>query len=429
LEKATTDPPPTLKLVDVLSSVAYLAPPLAWFTSILVSICLAFHTGTAFAASQLISTSSGEFEEWEVAVGAVAFGYSVLLPVVLTLHPYLRIQRAYQEYELRYNITTATSLVEVKDDSTQTSSVPASVNWPKWVLRWVMPSGAVYSTDTQQAYGAYINSYRAPATQIWWTSHPTWTASIIGLGGLAHPTTAIGCQALFVVMGVLFLLLAAVVIWQRPFRSATTSLLDGGSKILLSCVLFCFAGSLSPSSTSNIMVEMGVLTLGVMLMVVTIIRAVHAAVCMYFDWRMSRDQVPLSLVWNHIPGEIKKSSRTFTTVDEDRLGDVASMRDSNIVEQDEVASFKSEGKDEELVVEMLGKDTAELTDMSSSSSSISLTNKRSKEELSSLSITSSSPSVPSSKATLSFGGSTASSKSEASLDMEVTNGSDDDDLL
>ena len=45
LEKATTDPPPTLKLVDVLSSVAYLAPPLAWFTfAIPRTLLLTFNT-------------------------------------------------------------------------------------------------------------------------------------------------------------------------------------------------------------------------------------------------------------------------------------------------------------------------------------------------------------------------------------------------
>ena len=331
------------------------------FPSMVISVSLAFHTGTAFAASQIISTTeNGGFELWEVIVGAVAFGYTVLLPIVLIVHPYLRIERAYQSYDLdqqqqepesggtKYSITKHNDVdgmvVTSSDANNTSSSSKGPQSWPSWVLAYCMPDGAVFSHSTRQAYGSYISSYRAPAPQVWWTSYPTWTACIIGIGGLAHPTTVLGCQALFAVMGMVLVVIAGVVVWRRPFRSIAGAVLDAISKLLLAGVLFCFVGSLSsPSPSSADAIQTAILVLGLTLMVFTLLRAIHACVCIYFDWRLlsstspstSSDQqqgmLTLSLVWYHIPGESKKSTRTFTVAEDDsRLNDAASVRDSGV---------------------------------------------------------------------------------------------------
>ena len=159
----------------------------ARFPALLFGVSGAFHTGTAYASSQLVSRP-GEYAAWELAVGAVGVAYCVVYPVVLAVHPYLRIGRAYQQYEVAAWVGA----------------------WPAWAARMV-PSGAMFSVETRRAYGAYVSAYRAAATQAWWTSHPTWTGSIVGIGGLFHPTSVGECEALFGAMGVVMILIGGFV--------------------------------------------------------------------------------------------------------------------------------------------------------------------------------------------------------------------------
>eukprot|EP00658_Telonema_sp_P-2_P046872 TRINITY_DN3521_c0_g1_i8.p1 TRINITY_DN3521_c0_g1~~TRINITY_DN3521_c0_g1_i8.p1 ORF type:complete len:665 (-),score=70.45 TRINITY_DN3521_c0_g1_i8:315-2309(-) len=291
------------------------------FPAVLINISLAFQTGTAFAASQLISQSD-RYDTWEVVIGAIAFLYIVAYPVFLSLHPYLQIERAYQKYEL----------------SEWASS------WPRWI-RVLMPGGAVYSTETRAAYGYYVSAYRAPATQVWWTSYPTWTSIIIGLGGLFHPETIPKCQAVFGMMGGALLVVAVVVAASRPFRSVPASLMDAAAKVLLAGVVFAMVVGLSFSSSSSKSAansaekaQFAVVILGILLMVLTLVRIIHALVCLYFDWYVERDQIPLTTVWSHIPpGTSSSTSRTFAA-SEDLKEEEAAHRDTSPENDDDSGS-------------------------------------------------------------------------------------------
>jgi uncharacterized membrane protein YozB (DUF420 family) len=276
----------------------------ARFPSILMNVSFAFHTGTVYAASQLISLP-GQFESWEVAVGAIAFTYCVLYPIFLCVHPYYRIGRAYQEYEMAEWLATK--------------------KWPSWIVH-VVPQGAMYAPETRRAYGSYVSAYRAPASQVWWTSYPTWTSIIIGIGGLFHPETIPQCQALFITLGLLFLAVAAVCIWRAPLRSTTATYLNAIAKALTALILFCLAASVSPNGTKH--ASNAVFAFGIIQTAVTIIRILHSLLCSYFDKKMAKDLVPLSTTWTHVLGDNKKSTTRFATLDGLDLGDEASAREA-----------------------------------------------------------------------------------------------------
>ena len=95
------------------------------------------------------------------------------------------------------------------------------------------------------------------------------------------------------------------------------------SKALLGCVLFCMAASVGGSEGA----QTGVVVFALTLAAVTCVRLAHALVCVYYDWCVEHDQVPLSAVWSHVPGELRKTTRVFATVED--LKDVASQRDGD----------------------------------------------------------------------------------------------------
>ena len=276
---------------------------LARFPSLLVGMALAFHSGTAFASSQLISQPS-DFALWEVIVGSVGFAYSVAFPILLALHPYLRVERAYQAYGLDEGFASRLPRAAIK----------------------CMPEGAMYSPETRRAYGVYI-SFRAPATQVWWTSFPAWTASVIGVGGLLHPSSVAGCQILFAVMGFVLIVIAAAVMWWRPHRSHAASILDGVSKAILAGVLFAMVATLDP--TTALSAQEAIRALGITLMALTLARLVLACACFIFDYNMVSDEVPLKTVWSHIPDEDKRMTHTFERMED--VEDVAAQRDTTDV--------------------------------------------------------------------------------------------------
>ena len=276
----------------------------ARFPAVLMNVSFAFHTGTAYAASQLISLPS-HFDGWEVAVGGIAFAYCVVYPIFLCVHPYYRIGRAYQEYEM--------------------SEWLAVKKWPTWVV-YFLPQGAMYSPETRKAFGSYVSSYRAPAKEVWWTSYPTWTSSVIALGGLFHPNTIPECQALFLVMGLIFLGIGALCAWRAPLRSSAAVHLNATAKVLTAIILFCLAAAVSESGSlraSNAFIVFGIIQTAV-----TIIRILHSLASTYFDNKMAKDNIPLSTTWTHVLGDGKKSTMQFTNLDGMDLADEAASRDT-----------------------------------------------------------------------------------------------------
>lgn len=271
------------RLIDLMSA--------ARFPSLLISAALAFQTGTAYASSQLVSRTS-EFEAWEVLVGAVGTGWSVCLPVFLMIHPYLRVGRAYQSYEM------AEWMVER--------------GLPQWAAR-VMPMGAIYSDATRKAYGGYVGRYRAPPNQIWWNGMQTWTPLVFFVGGLFHPNTVPGCQALFVSMGLVELITGTLVVVCAPLLSDAGGWLDASSRVALGGVMFAMAGTLVEGGPVQQGASRAALILAYVLIALTVLRVVHFVLCWYVHRRISLDGVLLSTVWTHIPGERKTVSQKFAT--------------------------------------------------------------------------------------------------------------------
>ena len=118
-----TGVPTRPRLIDLMSATR--------FPALFVAAAVAFHTGTVYACSQLVS-QPGDYEAWEVAVGAVGFAYCMMLPFVLAVHPYLRVGRAFQSYAVGEWLSQR--------------------ELPAWVAH-VVPRGGMYSLETRRAYG------------------------------------------------------------------------------------------------------------------------------------------------------------------------------------------------------------------------------------------------------------------------------------
>lgn len=298
------------------------------FPALLLGTSFAFHTGTAFAASQLVSEPAN-YEPWEVVVGVAAFGYCVVYPVVLIVHPYLRVGRAYQEYALDE------WLVERK--------------WPTWV-RHIVPQGVMFSPETRRAYGGYVSSYRAPAKQVWWTSYPVWVSAIVGVGGLFHPTTIPGCQALLCSMGLALLAIAALTLRCMPHRSTASSVLASTAKIILALFAFALAVAAGGSTTAvSVSVAIGWLQVAV-----TIVRIAHTILCTAFDRRMVLEAVMITPVWTHVTGRAVKASHRFQfNGDGEELTGVVAEDDDCSVEKDEALLLENNGmivEDDDIVL-------------------------------------------------------------------------------
>jgi hypothetical protein len=263
----------------------------ARFPSLFVAAALAFHTGTAYASSQLVSRAF-EYEVWEVVVGSLGLTFSLLLPIFLSLHPYLRIGRAYQAYDFSAEWLTGKG-------------------WSSWAV-WVLPRGAIFSVETRQAYGRYVSAYRAPPRQLFWTSLPTWTPLVFLCAGLFHPTTVPGCQALFVCMGVAMVAMGLLVVWQAPMRSYTAGWLDAASRVLLGCSMMCMSAALMSNESAKLVAPIAVFWIAAGLMLITALRILHTFICWYTDRRMKSTAVFLTAVWTHMPRtNQKKVSHQF----------------------------------------------------------------------------------------------------------------------
>ena len=276
----------------------------ARFPALVLSASFAFHTGTAFAASQIVSETH-KYASWEVGVGVIAFVYCVVYPALLIAHPYLRVGRAYQVYAVDEWLAVR--------------------KWPAWA-RHVVPQGIMFSAETRRAYGPYVSSYRAPAKQVWWTSYPIWTSMVVGVGGLFHPSTIPGCQALLCCLGLALFAIAAVTVWRLPHRSTAASILNAVAKALLGMYLFAMAAAVGGSEAA----VSATLALGYMQIAATVVRIAHTILCMLFDRYMNESSAPLTVGWTHTIND-KGMSRQFEfDGDGDELTAAAAERDNGL---------------------------------------------------------------------------------------------------
>eukprot|EP00658_Telonema_sp_P-2_P058377 TRINITY_DN4685_c0_g2_i2.p1 TRINITY_DN4685_c0_g2~~TRINITY_DN4685_c0_g2_i2.p1 ORF type:complete len:306 (-),score=69.38 TRINITY_DN4685_c0_g2_i2:191-1108(-) len=158
---------------------------------------------------------------------------------------------------------------------------------------------------------------------------PAWTGSIVAVGGLIHPVTVPHCQALFITMGIVLIATGVIVVAFRPLRADVASVLIGASRAFCGAALLCMAAALNANGPTDAASLTAILAIGIVLMVVAVLRIVFALVGWYVEYRMNSDNVPLSLVWTHIPGSSNKTTQQFTVAGDQEMLVVADIRDDN----------------------------------------------------------------------------------------------------
>lgn len=263
-----------------------------------------FHTGTTYASSQLVSQSA-DYAVWEVVVGALGVVVTAAVPVALAVFPYLRIGRAFQQYEM--------------------------VEWlqqrgvPTWAT-YVLPSGAIFSLETRVAFGGTVADIRAHPKRAW-TSVSSWTSCVLFVAGFFHPNTVTECQILYICIGIVLLAIAALVVYHRPYRSDAAGWLNAASRTALACVAFCMAAALVPEDMLSAPAYWAALFFAIF---ISIVRAAHWVLCMVLDAKVTGDPaVTLLTVWTHIVGAQGKVTRRFDLADDD-MQDLSDERDPGL---------------------------------------------------------------------------------------------------
>ena len=256
---------------------------MARFPSVLLNCSFAIHTGTAYAASQLITLEDRPAEDR--VIGALAFAFVVLYPFGLVGFAYKFVGRAYQSY----------AVADYLEDK----------KWPAWVTH-LLPVGAIYAAETRRTFGPLVSSYRLSGPQ--WPSYPTWTPMIFAIGGLFHPDTIPKCQALFVCMGLAFVAICVLVAVKMPRRSDAANWVDCTARILSAVVLFCMAIAVAPGDDGR-NAALAAMALGFIQTSLTIIRTLYALVMIVFDRRLR--ELPLTHEWVHYTSEGAKTAKRF----------------------------------------------------------------------------------------------------------------------
>ena len=294
---------PTRRVIDRMAA--------ARFPSILVSVSLAFHTGTAFASARILSQRA-DSNGWEIAMGAVGFAFSLALPAAMSLHPYLRVERAFQSYELE-----------------QWLQSPDNSGWFPRRLTLLFPTGALYSLETRRAYGSFLSAFKAPPRQLLWTSLPTWTPLMFLVAGLFDLTTVWSCRILLISMGTVLVIIAGLVLLFAPFRARVSGWLEALSRLCLGGITFAMAAAIAEDAPANDTASNAVFALSIGLMLLTSLRVLHVLFCVYIDRRMEMDAVPLTTVWMHTLNNTHKGTNlVFTAMDEELEG-IATFRDAS----------------------------------------------------------------------------------------------------
>ena len=285
----------------------------ARFPSFTILSISAFQVGTAFASAQLVSQPS-KYYAWEVAVGAFGMAFSVSLPLCLSLHPYLRVERAYQSYN-------------VEEWLMQRS-------WPWWI-KYVLPRGAIFPVETRQAYGfVHVGAFASPPRQIWWNSASVWVATIIAVATLFHPTTVLGCQVLLCVIGLLILATGVSVVMCSPLRTPASNMLQFISAIVVAALFACAAAALEDDAASHTSVAL--VFIGLTLVAVLVVRIFITLFGAVVEQILSSDNnVKVSLVWNHILGNRSKVTQQFVAGMDEELLEEAQSRNLGQEKDDE----------------------------------------------------------------------------------------------
>ena len=364
----------------------------ARFPAVLLNCSFAVHTGTAYAASQLITSDDRPLEDR--IVGGLAFAFVVVYPFGLVGVAYKFVGRAYQRYAMA-------DFLEERQ-------------WPAWTAR-LLPRGAIYSSETRKTFGALVSAYRLSGPH--WPSYPTWTPMVFAIGGLFHPDTIPKCQALFVCMGLAFIALCVLVLAQMPRRSDALNYVDCAARVLSASVLFCMAIAIVPGDDGR-NAALAAMAFGFIQTGVTVIRSLYALAVTVLDRRLQ--QLPLAQEWVHYTSEGAKTAKQFGASEElfDDLRTEVERRD--------------EGGDDEVALTDFGVSSVELVSRPPALPAASNSKGASDDSLPSFASSDSgaaagagSREASSSASSLSFSSSSESSDSKS----HSSSNSDDDDVL
>lgn len=249
---------------------------LVWFPGITLSAIAALHTGTGYAASQLVSLPDPSDDA--IAVGAVAIAYTLLTPLVIALFAFKMIPRAYQTYDDRVAFATSKGL-------------------PLWSLHFIA-KGIITPQTTRQSYQTIITNCRHP--QAFWPTYPFWGPIIVMIGGFIHPSTITGCVALFSSLAAAFFAIAIVVVVAKPLRSNCYNVLEAIGKLLNALIFLCGAvGVWSNEAQMAQRASNAAVILGIVQIVLAVLRLIYSFIVRYFDTIFDKDLVRLHVVWAH----------------------------------------------------------------------------------------------------------------------------------
>ena len=312
---------------------------LVFFPGLTLNVLFTLLTGSLFAAAVL--AAGGDSTSSERAVGVVGLLIGATLPFTLAYCAFRFITRAYQSYsrdewvaEKGYFVGGKHTDDDDDDGDYATRGVFSSKKtFKKWLLFFAIPEGVVYSPQTRRAFLAYISPYaRAEAL---WPSYPTWGPIVVMVGGLTSSALSArthrsgdaggsttfddesagddsaantGCVVLFGVASAAYFALAAVIIAARPFRSGLLNALEALGKLLNAAILACIAAAVYATASAATAADVSVF-IGVAQVCLCVFRVGYTIFLSYFDYRLEKDNVGLSIVWSHIANTSQRGNR------------------------------------------------------------------------------------------------------------------------
>ena len=186
--------------------------------------------GTAFASMQLLATR-------ETSAGSLALASITLLVVVLGI-PIGGIRYIQNHLEMHFDVFDY--------GRWQRGSSPLFARFLNVIL---LPIGSWQPDQMRQMMWMFVT--RQCRREYLWLTLPLWSPMVVACLGVIHPSTTIGCAALFGLLALLHLLIALIVVWFRPLQSTLEDILFVVQTFLTALVL-SFSASLLilPGSTA-----------------------------------------------------------------------------------------------------------------------------------------------------------------------------------
>ena len=301
------------------------------YPSLTITVTKVLYQGTALASAQLLASSDG----LEVVLGVVGFGYSLALPVVLTMVNVRYVNAEFHTYNIDSPSAQREPLLpspggDVEESIAFQPEERKASALVAFVRRFIMPAGVWEPKDARKMYGSLFSSSRRP--EIVWVALPLLPSLVLAAASTIHPASTSGCQALFASLACLEFLLVCALLAFWPYRSHCITGLAAASSACLGLVLVGNAimaedpGSSSARSLTLWSTQA--------LMVVSVLRMAHVAVLYMFESRLM-DSVPRTLAFRLTA--VGKAKRLRGEANEDTLDDDEELQHAEATTQQALA--------------------------------------------------------------------------------------------